>query len=142
MMKPALIFFLSLVASVFAPLTASAGDVRVRFIGIEQEIGKVYAALFDSAAAHEAGERMAGQDAIAVKAGVEMVFADLPPGTYSMRAFHDLNGNGELDRSFVGKPKEPYGFSRNARGRFGPPSFDEVSFELNEEGATLEVRLH
>lgn len=38
--------------------------------------------------------------------------ADLPPGRYAMRAFVDLNGNGELDVGAFGKPKEPFAFSR------------------------------
>jgi uncharacterized protein (DUF2141 family) len=29
-------------------------------------------------------------------------------------------------------PNEQYGFSNNALGRFGPPSFESASFQLNE----------
>jgi uncharacterized protein (DUF2141 family) len=29
------------------------------------------------------------------------------PGAYSIAVFHDRNGNGKLDRSFIGLPGEP-----------------------------------
>lgn len=55
---------------------------------------------------------------------------DLPPGRYAVGAFHDTDGNGRLSTWPVGLPKEAYGFSRDARGRFGPPSFDAAAFDL------------
>lgn len=47
--------------------------------------------------------------------GNEMTMdAELPPGRYALRAFIDLNGNGELDTGALGKPVEPFAFSRAA----------------------------
>ena len=61
----------------------------------------------------------------------EMVYAaTLPAGTYALRIMHDVNGNGELDTNFVGIPSEPWAFSNNAKGNFGPPTWADVSFEL------------
>lgn len=54
----------------------------------------------------------------------------LPSGVYAISGFYDKNGNGKLDRNFVGKPKEPVGFSNNIRPKFGPPKFDECSFSM------------
>jgi uncharacterized protein (DUF2141 family) len=59
--------------------------------------------------------------------------------TYAVIIYHDLNGNGEIDMRRFGRPREPYGFSTNARGRFGPPSFDEVSFVLPPAGMSLAI---
>ena len=39
--------------------------------------------------------------------------------------------NEKLDTNFFGIPKEQFGFSNNAKGRFGPPSFESASFELD-----------
>jgi len=47
-------------------------------------------------------------------------------GQYAIKVFHDENANGELDINFLGIPKESYGFSNHARGRFGPPPFAEA----------------
>jgi uncharacterized protein (DUF2141 family) len=43
----------------------------------------------------------------------------------------DSNKNEKLDTNFFGIPKEQFGFSNNAKGRFGPPSFESASFELD-----------
>jgi uncharacterized protein (DUF2141 family) len=62
-------------------------------------------------------------------------------GDYAVAAFQDRNRNDKLDRHVLGMPKEPYGFSNDARGVFGPASWKEarvrvmapvteVSFEL------------
>jgi uncharacterized protein (DUF2141 family) len=58
------------------------------------------------------------------------VFENMPYGTYSIKAFHDENGNNRLDTSWLGKPTERYGFSNKANGRFGPPPFSSTVFEL------------
>lgn len=66
---------------------------------------------------------------------------DLEPGRYVVAVFHDTDGNGRLSTWPVGLPKEAYGFSRNARGRFGPPSFDAAAFDLPATGARQTITL-
>ena len=121
---------------------AIAGEVRITFVGVEDAKGTVRAALFDSEEAYEARRRTAAQVAPAAIESVEIVFRNVSPGTYGIASFQDVNGNEELDRNFVGMPTEPYGHSNNARGRFGPPSFEEISFKVGSEPVSLEIRLH
>ena len=66
---------------------------------------------------------------------------DLPPGRYAVGTFHDTDGNGRLSTWPVGLPKEAYGFSRDARGRFGPPSFDAAAFDLPAAGGRQAITL-
>jgi uncharacterized protein (DUF2141 family) len=54
-------------------------------------------------------------------------FTDIAPGTYAMAAFHDENGNGKLD-TFLGIPREGFGFSQNPPLRPRAPTFAECSF--------------
>lgn len=63
---------------------------------------------------------------------VEYTFPNLMNGTYAIAAYHDENSNNEFDRSFFGWPVEDYVFSNYAEGSFGPPSFDDASFELKD----------
>ena len=56
------------------------------------------------------------------------------PGTYALAVIHDENSNGRLDK-FMGIPREGFGFSRNPRIRMGPPSFEEVRFEIAAGGS-------
>jgi uncharacterized protein (DUF2141 family) len=66
----------------------------------------------------------------------------VPKGTWAVLAYQDENGNGELDRNLIGIPKENYGFSRDAAGRFGPPSFDEAAIQVGDELAVASIKLH
>ncbi|GCD80314.1 DUF2141 domain-containing protein [Schleiferia thermophila] len=63
-------------------------------------------------------------------------FTDLSAGSYSVEAFHDQNNNGKLDTNPFGIPKEPYGFSNNVRGNFGPPDFELTLFQVSGMTAT------
>ena len=66
---------------------------------------------------------------------------DLPPGTYAVSVYEDLNGNHKLDHSIIGIPNEPVGASGNPIGRFGPPRFDECSFRLSSDPQTIKITL-
>jgi uncharacterized protein (DUF2141 family) len=45
---------------------------------------------------------------------------------YAITSFLDENANLTLDKNAFGIPNEPYGFSNNTKGFFGPPSYDDV----------------
>jgi Uncharacterized protein conserved in bacteria len=67
---------------------------------------------------------------------------DLPFGTYAISIYHDENNNGKLDTNFMKIPKEPYGFSNNARGMFGPPKVNEAQFSFftMEQEIKIEIK--
>lgn len=116
--------------------SAQAAELTVVVDGIHADRGNVRAALFTQAAGFPSSPAQA-QVQPAKPWQAVFVFKGLEPGEYAVSAFHDLNANDKLDRNFVGKPKEPYGFSNNARGMFGPPEFDEARFRLGESGNTI-----
>lgn len=58
---------------------------------------------------------------------------ELPKGEYAISIYHDENNNKELDTNFVGIPKESFGFSNNAIGLMGPPSFEKAKIILNAD---------
>ena len=65
----------------------------------------------------------------------------LPSGDYAVRVMHDRNDNGELDSNFVGMPSEPWAFSNNATGSFGPPGWEQVKF-THEGDSVQRIRLN
>jgi len=69
------------------------------------------------------------------------VFEKVPTGTLGISGFHDENSNGKLDTNFVGMPTEDYCASREARGTFGPPSFDDAKFEYRGGTKRLTARM-
>jgi uncharacterized protein (DUF2141 family) len=58
----------------------------------------------------------------------ECVFTGVSPDVYAISAFHDENDNGKLDTGLFGIPTENWCASRDAKGTFGPPSFDDAKF--------------
>jgi uncharacterized protein (DUF2141 family) len=56
-------------------------------------------------------------------------FSNIPKGTYGIRCFQDLNGNGKLDKGLFG-PSEPWALSWRDDKRF-PPRFKDISFDLH-----------
>lgn len=64
---------------------------------------------------------------------VHFELSGLAKGTYAISVFYDQDGDGKLKKGFMGIPKELVGFSNNAKGTFGPPSFEESSFILKED---------
>ena len=67
---------------------------------------------------------------------------EMPFGNYAITIFHDVDDDGKLDSNFVGIPKEPYGFSNNATGSFGPPGFDDTLMEFKDEDQQIEINLN
>lgn len=70
---------------------------------------------------------------------VTLVFHDVPPGRYAVALLHDENGNGKADRAAMMIPKEGFGFSRDAKVRFGPPRFGEAAFDVVAGGHEQQV---
>jgi uncharacterized protein (DUF2141 family) len=64
----------------------------------------------------------------------------LKSGVYAISVVYDRDGNGELNTGLMGIPTELVGFSNNARGLFGPPSFNKAKVKLVESGM-LEIKL-
>ncbi|MCZ7687277.1 MAG: DUF2141 domain-containing protein [Sandaracinaceae bacterium] len=59
------------------------------------------------------------------------VFEGVEPGAqYAVAAFHDENGNDDLDRGVFGIPTEGTGASNDARGFMGPPRWEHARFVL------------
>jgi uncharacterized protein (DUF2141 family) len=76
-----------------------------------------------------------------VLSGSEVIVEfDLPPGEYAVSTYHDLNNNDKLDRYFIGKPKEPYGFSNNVNP-FGKPRFKDCKFTLANSSKSISIKL-
>lgn len=87
-----------------------------------------------------------GDDPAAVKRSVpaagagQIGFSGIVPGSYALSVIHDENRNGRLD-TFVGIPREGFGFSRNPVIRFGPPRFTQVRFDAGSGLSRQRVRM-
>jgi uncharacterized protein (DUF2141 family) len=119
---------------------AYAADLTVEIKGLASANGKVLIALYDKADGWmKQGLKMAG--APAQRDGVIYEFKDLPLGDYALSIHHDENGNGKFDTNPIGMPIEPYGFSNDAMGNFGPPTFEQAKFKLDQDKKTVTLNL-
>jgi len=71
----------------------------------------------------------------------QVMFTNVPPGTYAVSARHDENANGKLDKNMVGYPKEGYAISNNPKPKLRPPTFNEAQFSVNLPEQTIEIKL-
>jgi uncharacterized protein (DUF2141 family) len=116
---------------------AAAGSLTIDISGFRPDRGQIYVGVYDRSETFPiAGRQLVGRILAAEGHEVRVRFENLPPGRYAAVAFQDENGNGKLDKNFLGIPKEPYGFSNGARGSGGPPSFSAAAVELAPDGDT------
>lgn len=71
----------------------------------------------------------------------ELRIAGLPYGDYAIAVIHDENGNKKLD-TFMGIPREGFGFSRNPPIGFGAPRFTAARFSVQGDTETQQVQMH
>jgi uncharacterized protein (DUF2141 family) len=128
------------VAPLALPRQAVAADVRVTISGVRNDKGRVLVAICPRAEFLQDRCRWYGS-APAVPGNVVVVVSGVPAGTYAAQAFHDENGSGKLERTFLGLPKEGLGFSHDAPMHFGPPRFDAAAFTVTEGGAAIAFSL-
>jgi uncharacterized protein (DUF2141 family) len=79
-----------------------------------------------------------------VKAVGEVVKLDLSgvmPGDYAIRAVHDVNVDGDINVNKLGIPTEPFGFSNDAMGTMGPPSFDQAGFRVKPGANSISFKM-
>ena len=134
----------ALIASVVSPAWADSGNLELTVNGLQNDQGTVRVALFHTSEAYDksAEDKGAFQSVeIPIQKGVaRYVFNGIPYGDYAIKLYHDENGNKKLDTNFVGIPKEPYGFSNNARGTLLAPEYVKAKFTLNAANKAIEIK--
>lgn len=116
-----------------AAVAQNAGSsLTVTFTGIEEKEGAVVGVLFDSEAAYEGkGAPVRTIFVTADKAEVATMVEGLSPGTYAIKAFHDIDGDHKMGSNPYGMPTEPFAFSNNAQGNMGPAKWADAKFDVN-----------
>ncbi len=124
-------------AALLSALLATTAASRVLAAEVDLQIhssgptsGSYYIAVHEYADGFP-GDGATTQLRVAVGASEQSVrLPVLADGRYAIAVFQDLDGDGELDTNLLGMPTEPHGFSRDARGNLGPPSFEDAALHL------------
>lgn len=128
--KNVILFFLLCI-----PLfVVSQNTLIVSVEGVESSEGYIAVAVYsDGDNFLKEGKAFTGVFAKAEEGTTRIEIPNLHNDTYAVCIFHDENGNKEMDTNFIGIPKEPIGFSIGKVKTFGPPSFEECSFQMTSD---------
>lgn len=141
---PSLLTLLSILA-IASPLTSSlvsANDdltLSVEVIGAKPSSGQIVLSLFDSPNRHLKKPLVSLRQNVDANGKALFELSGLDNALYSVSVFYDEDLDGQLDKNFIGIPTELVGFSNNAKGRFGPPTFDQT--KVRSSGLPVEIRL-
>jgi uncharacterized protein (DUF2141 family) len=119
---------------------SQAATLTVTLDGAKPGGGPLTVLLFDRAEGFpkEAG---ASQRHVLPAGTSTLSIADLKPGKYAVMAYHDEDGNGELNRFLGMIPKEGWGLSNNPKAS-GKPAFKDAAITLPESGTALTLKLN
>jgi uncharacterized protein (DUF2141 family) len=125
--------------------TKDTTTLTVRVTGARNAKGKIGVTLFQNAQGFpddtSKAIRQQSVDIDPNTMSAQVTFKDLPQGTFAVSVLHDENGNGKMDKNFVGMPKEGYGASNNPKKKKRAPTFDEAKFSLNSSEQSIEIIL-
>jgi len=100
--------------------------------GIRSDKGKIIIQVFKDDAAYQDQHpfKKISFDKKELASGTLQLQLALEPGTYGFTLVDDENGNGEIDKNFVGMPKEGFGFSNFFMEKMKKPRFEEFKTDL------------
>ena len=123
-------------------LAETIGTLVVDIDGFPDSDGYAMVAVYASESAYKEGAPRIAEARIKIAdQQARAVLEKIPYGTYAVAMYHDRNTNGKLDKNAMGIPKESYGFSNNARGILGPPSYKKAKFVLNSPQKEIHISL-
>ncbi len=113
---------------VIANLRSGDGQIRIALWNDPETFATEDTALAEASQAARPGE-------------ARFIFPGLPPGRYAVVGYHDENGSGAYDQTWIGLPDEGLGFSNGAWIGFGAPSFEEAAVEITQTQRVIVVNL-
>jgi len=116
------------------------GIIIVEFDQLEAQNGIVEVSLFNNGDNFlEAGHASFKKRQKVVNGKVKVIFTNIPFGNYAAVSYHDINENSEIDKNFIGLPKEPVAVSRVTKKQFSLPNFNDAKIDFNQ--AEMVVKL-
>lgn len=138
------IIILVVVFGIVSSFKKPSANLSVDISGLRSNDGNVLVALYDNADKFplDAEKYAVGKKRVTITNKTARInFDGLKPGRYAISILHDENNNLKMDFNILGIPREGFGFSNNAKGTFGPPSYKKASFEVGEAGSSIKVRM-
>jgi uncharacterized protein (DUF2141 family) len=116
-------------------------NLQVEISGIDSEKGIILISLYKTETSFKNFRPNTYTTLKAKQGAMQYTFANLDQSIYAIGILHDLNGNLLMDKNFFGLPKEGFGFSKDAIGNFGPPTFAQAAIQLDGEMSTAKIKM-
>jgi uncharacterized protein (DUF2141 family) len=128
-------------AAQVAPAQPKKAKLIIQVSGIHSDKGIVNAGLYQSDEGFPGDRTKAFRvERGKIKDGKATVtFENVPFGSYAFGLYHDENNDGELERTWIGKPEEGICTSNNAEKKDLPPKFEKARFTVDGAEKTLNV---
>lgn len=143
------LFFWIALSFLLLPLNGNAQTecpaINVKIQNIANNEGVIACAIFDSTEGFpDKFLKFASKVMITQISGknASFEFSDIKAGKYAIVLIHDENRNGELDKNWLGIPKEGYGFSSGAEVSMSAPSFSEAEFSYDGGDLHMTINLN
>tara|TARA_B100001248_G_scaffold80629_1_gene58520 strand:+ start:39 stop:488 length:450 start_codon:yes stop_codon:yes gene_type:complete len=110
-------------------ITDLRGDIslEIKINNLESNKGPIYIRILDE----NENPVIVGTSTV-INYSAEISFDSISPGKYAIQFFHDENENQKMDFNLIGIPKEKFGSSNNVKPLLGPPKFEKMLINLNE----------
>ncbi len=128
-MKKIVVLFFMVIGSIIYSQNVS---LTVNVTGFKNNKGKVIVGVYNNEG-NFLKKVVFGKSGSITEKKAQVVFENVPAGTYAVSLFHDENDNNKLDSNFMGIPKEDYAASNDAKGFMGPPKYKDAKFELKND---------
>ncbi|MCG3203591.1 MAG: hypothetical protein KCHDKBKB_00261 [Elusimicrobia bacterium] len=111
--------------------------------GLIPNTGVLRVALFQSADGYPGNTKKAFSicRATVTATSETITFENIPLGPYAISVYQDLNNDHRLNKSLIGIPKEPVGFSNDPSMRRGQPPFEDTVFLFNNRMKKIVIHM-
>ncbi len=138
------VFFLFSLFILSISVSLAQGKIAANVYDLKNNNGTCLACLFNS---NNTFNDVDGQPIKCITANIrnyssQLLFTNVPQGEYAIKVFHDENNNKQIDKNFLGIPKEGYGASMNKLRFAAAPCYHDNTFILNNDSiVTLKIKL-
>jgi len=135
-----IVFAIMFLGTLMANAQEQTQNVEIQISNIESEKGHIRIGLYKGA--HNFYKKTFRSTAVQSKKGsLKVILENIPSGEYAISLYHDINDNKTLDTNLFRIPKEPYGTSNNAKGYFGPPTWEDAKFSVLDQKVIQSITL-
>lgn len=115
-----------------ASYTPAQQKTEIKITGIKSPRGKIIVQVFKDQLSYDDQKpcKRFVFDKQGMADGILPVKLELEPGIYGFTLVDDENGNGKIDKNFMGIPKEGFGFSNFFMEKMKKPTFEDFKVDL------------